>query len=41
MAVRNDEGVRNEEAARAAIYTCLPPVHGWAAVWPRIRRLAN
>ncbi len=39
--VRNDEGVENEEAENAAIYVCRPPAHGWAAVWPQIRHLAN
>ena len=39
--VRNDEGVRNEESDRAAIYLCRPPDHGWVVAWPRIRHLSN
>lgn len=39
--VRNDEGVRNEETERAAIYLCAPPPSGWGAVWPTIRHLSS
>lgn len=39
--VRNDEGVHNEEATRAAIYLCGTPVQGWASIWPQLRHLSN
>jgi hypothetical protein len=39
--VRNDEGIRNEESDRAAIYVCAPPAQGWAAAWPSIRHLSS
>ncbi len=39
--VRNEAGIDNEETERAAIYLCRPPAPGWAAVWPRLRHLAN
>ena len=39
--VTNDEGVRNEESERAAIYLCAPPASGWALVWPQLRHLSS
>jgi hypothetical protein len=39
--VANDEGVRNEESERAAIYLCSPPASGWATVWSRLRHLSS
>jgi hypothetical protein len=39
--VVNDEGIRNEESERAAIYLCAPPVEGWTSVWPRLRHLSS
>lgn len=40
-AVRNAEGVPNEESTEAVIHVCPAPVAGWAAAWPRLTHLSS
>jgi hypothetical protein len=40
-AIRNSDGVSNEESQDAAIYVCRSPAQGWRAAWPRIKHLSS